>query len=167
MFQLILIWKTTKSRKFFFTLIEIFAALALLLLAGGLVGWRMHEAVAKKKFFSDLERLQERFEVSKKIAIAMQTDWKGKMKRVGEHWVFDVRCFDQMQVKGFAPLNLHSFTLFYEGKKVDELEFDFFSSGQVSPNGILRFCQKDLSFEWKINPNSRAELGPIHPDENS
>lgn len=150
-------------------------ALALFLLAGSVVGWKMHQAVAKKRFESDLARLESRLSVCQRLAVTTQADWKGILKKEKEGWTFEAICIDDPRAKKLKPLHLHSFTLTFNSRKTEEAEFDFFSTGKTLPEGTFQFIQNDLSSpvkkEWNLPAIFHAETSkdskkpPLHPDE--
>ncbi len=133
-----------------FTLLEVMVALALILIAGGFAGWKMHQAVCKKRFQSELSRLQSRLLTCQRLATAMQCDWKGVLSKKGSEWNFETVCIESLDAKKMKPLQLHSFDLFYNGKKTEFLEIDFFSSGQTDPDGSLLFVQEEQKSEMRF-----------------
>lgn len=152
--------------------------IALIGISCSLVGWKMHSAVQDKHFQSDLDRLRSQCLLSQKLAIAMQADWQGVLQKKGKHWVFQTFCVESVRMKGGSPINMDRLHLFVDGEKKDGLVFEFFSSGQVSPEGTLLFCQnpndpRALRQEWKIPDlfqRSEQDLksrvpGPAHPDD--
>lgn len=136
-------------------------ALALFLLAGSVVGWKMHQAVGKKRFESDLARLESQLLVCQRLALTTQADWKGILKKEKEGWIFETICIDDPHAKKLKPLHLHSFILTFNGRKTDETEFDFFSTGKTLPEGTLHFIQNahssPLKKEWNLPALFHAE----------
>jgi len=148
----------TRKRRRFFTLLEVMVGIALLTLASGVIGWRMHKAIQKKKFQSGIERLKERFFICQRLAVATQDDWTGEFKQKEKDWVFELSCIDG-KIKKLPTLTLEGITIALNGKKVSELDFEFYSSGQVVPEGVLRFSQDSLQEEWKISEIFQREEG--------
>jgi type II secretory pathway pseudopilin PulG len=131
-----------KSRKRPFTLLEVMVAFTLLLIAAGALSLKMHHMVQEKKFQSQISRLKERFSACQKLAIAMQTDWEGVLKKEGENWVFETHCFDGRKETNLPPLLLDlSVQVFLNDKPVSNIHIDFYSSGQILPKGELRFVK--------------------------
>jgi prepilin-type N-terminal cleavage/methylation domain-containing protein len=126
-----------------FTLLEIMLAILMLSIAGGMTYVKMHEAVQKKQFQSSLQSLGSRLAILQKIAVATQADWQGTLKKEGQEWVFKTDC-EEANPKRLTPLKLSLGELFFNGKKVELLTFDFFATGQVTPSGELRFVRKKL-----------------------
>jgi prepilin-type N-terminal cleavage/methylation domain-containing protein len=151
-----------------FTLIEVMVAIVILVIASGIVGLRMHKAIEKKKFQSELERLRIRFTVSQRLATAMQADWKGTLKREGKGWIFETAC-EEVSGKRLALLHLEPFEIFFNGKRVRELTIDFFCSGYTFPEGIFVFERGEEKSEWKTSDlflrNEGRKLGPVHPND--
>ena len=137
-----------------FTLLEVMIAFFLLTLAAGVIGIRMHKAIQKKKFQSELERLRDRFYVSQRIAVAMQADWKGTLKKEKQGWVFEVRC-QEVSVRDLKPLKFSPTAISFNGKSIEKFEIDFFSSGVVQPEGVFTFLRGSEKTQWKT-----AELFP-------
>lgn len=152
-----------------FTLLEWMIAISLLLIASGLVGWKMRDAIATRKFQSDLDRLRERCVICQRIATATQTDWKGVLRKSGADWVFELSCFDSPKMRGFAPLRFSMGAVTFEGKKTELLEFAFYASGKISPEGHLIFSEKERRKKWILPEEFLGDkgglLGPLHPDE--
>ena len=160
-----------------FTLLEVMVGLALLLLASALVGWKLSEAISRKQFSSDLEKLRSRFLVCQRIAVTTHADWKGVLRKKGKRWVFESACIDNRKARKFPPLKLESaLTVYLDGEKMEGLIVDFFSTGHVFPEGIIVFCPsadpKKEGEEWKLssifhqdNDRTGKRLGPVHPSE--
>jgi type II secretory pathway pseudopilin PulG len=158
------------NRKKCFTLLEVMVALALILTASGTVGLKMHQAVEKKRFQSDLQKLEARFGVCQRMAATMQSDWKGTLAKQGREWVFDAVCVDRPKAKPLRPLRLNSMDFFFEGKKSEGISIDFFSSGHVLPEGELLFKgggqKKGLKIPQMFFSESKETAknpAPVHP----
>ena len=72
--------------------------------------------------------------------------------------VFEISCIDG-EFKNFPPVKLEGISIALNGKRAKEWEFDFFSCGQVRPEGILLFSQGPLKDEWKISEILLREEG--------
>jgi prepilin-type N-terminal cleavage/methylation domain-containing protein len=151
-----------------FTLIEVMVAIVILVIASSVVGLRMHKAIEKKKFQSELERLRIRFTVSQRLATAMQADWKGTLKHEGKGWIFETVC-DEVSGKRLTPLHLEALKIFFNGKTVKELTVDFFASGHTFPEGVFLFERGEEKSQWKTSElflrNEGKKLGPVHPSD--
>ena len=151
-----------------FTLLEMMVAIVILAIVSGIVGLRMHKAIEKKKFQSELERLRVRFTVSQRLALAMQADWKGTLKRERKGWIFETAC-EEVSGKRLTPLHLEGIEIFFNGKKVDELTIDFFASGQTFPDGVFLFVRDSEKAQWKTSElflrDEGKKLGPVHPND--
>lgn len=143
-------------------------AITLLVIASGAVGLKMQAAVRKKQFHAQLERLQARLLVSQKLAIATQADWKGVLKKQGKEWVYTTSC-EEEQARKLTPLKLSSIEIFFEGEKVNELQIDFFASGQVLPEGNFLFTANNEKIHWKTKEIFQRlaglKSGPAHPND--
>jgi prepilin-type N-terminal cleavage/methylation domain-containing protein len=151
-----------------FTILEVMVAIVILVMASGVVGLRMHKAIEKKKFQSELERLRIRFTVSQRLASSMQADWKGTLKREGKGWIFETVC-EEVNGKELKPLHLDGIEIFFNGKKVKELSVDFYSSGHTSPEGLFLFVRDGEKAQWKTSElflrDEGKKLGPLHPND--
>jgi hypothetical protein len=143
-------------------------AITLLVIASGAIGIKMHTAVRKKQFHAQLERLQARLLVSQKLAIATQADWKGVLKKQGKEWVYTTTC-EEEQARKLSPLRLLSLEIFFEREKVDELQIDFFASGQVLPEGNFLFTANNEKIRWETKEvfqrQAGQKSGPTHPND--
>ncbi len=151
-----------------FTLLEVLIAIVLLAIASSVVGLRMHKAIEKKKFQTELQQLRSRIKVSQKLAISMQADWRGTLKKEEKGWVFEAKC-EEVEGRRLPPLHLDRLEIFFNGKRVEELNFDFFASGHTFPEGVFLF-QSDAGKErWKTSElflrEEGGELGPLHPND--
>lgn len=142
-------------------------AIVLLVMASSVIGWKMHGAVRKKQFQSELERLRARFTATQKLAVATQADWKCVLKKDHKTWILETSCEEGAERK-FSPLRLKTMEIFFDQKKVDELTFDFFASGKVLPEGVFSFTCPTEQVLWKSGDLFQREegkkLGPLHPD---
>lgn len=157
-------WREVKKA---FTLLEVMIAFILIAMASGLIAMKLHPAIEKKKFSSDLERLKCRLFTAQKLAIAMQADWKGILKKEPSGWVLIVECEEQ-QGKRLAPLHFSKMDIFLNQKKIsDKLEFDFFASGHFDPVGVFSFSREPNKAVWEnvelFQREEGKKLGPIHP----
>lgn len=157
-----------KRSKRLFTLLEVMVAIALLLLASSWMGLKIHQGICKKRFQSDLERIEARCLMIQKLAVAMQADWKGVLKKKGVQWVFEATC-DEPRAKKFSSLKLESpLQLFFEAKESDEVSFDFFSNGRVLPEGTFLFAYRGETVRWETSQFFQREegekAGPTRPE---
>lgn len=142
--------------------------MAIFVMASGVIGWRMHKAIEKKKFQSELERLRVRMKTAQKMAVSMQADWKGTLQREGKGWLFEFHC-EEVEGKQLTPLHLDSLDIFWNGQKVDDFTLDFFANGFIFPEGKLVFQSGERREEWKISElflrEQGKKLGPLHPND--
>lgn len=131
-----------------FSLLEIMVAFLLLTIASSIIGIQMHKAIQKKKFHTQVERLSDRLNVTQRLAIAMQADWKARFTKEQKSWLFKATCIEP-GVRGLKPLKVDSLEILFNGKRVELLEFDFYSTGLVQPEGVLDFKFGDESIYWK------------------
>ena len=154
-----------KTNKRLFSLLEVMVAMVLLTMASGVIGWNMYQAVQKKQFQSELERLRAQFTACQKLAVASQADWQGVFKKKKGEWVFEAKSEDETR---FPPLHLHEISILLNGKQVDQLVVNFFSSGKVLPEGKVKFSRNESRVEWEISEifqrGEGQKLGPLHPN---
>ncbi|HSX25505.1 MAG TPA: hypothetical protein VLE89_00685 [Chlamydiales bacterium] len=157
--------RLTKGKRF--TLLEVMVGITLLLLASGLIGWKMHGAIQKKRFSANLERFKERCALCQRLAMVTQADWRGLLKQKGDRLIFETTCIESKEINGFAPLTLDSLSLYLDGKKADDLTIEFFSTGQIYPQGLLLFRQTkgSLQEEWSLSQIFQAGGEPLHPED--
>ena len=133
-----------------FTLIEVMVAIVLIALASGVVAFNMRGAIEKKKFRSDLERLRARLTLAQKLALAMESDWKGVLKKEPGGWVFATEA-EGVDTRKVPPLHLGQIEISFNGKPVRELTIDFFATGLTLPEGDFVFVRGAEKAEWKIS----------------
>ncbi len=120
----------------------------LLVIASGAIGINMHKAIQKKKFQSELDQLKALLITSQKLALAMQADWQGTLRKEAQGWVFESVC-EEISGKKLTPLHLGETEIFFNGKKIRKLEVDFFSSGLTLPEGVFVFLRNSQKVEWR------------------
>lgn len=133
-----------------FSLLEIMVAFVLLAMAASIIGIQMNKAIQKKKFHTQVERLRDRLNITQKLAVAMQSDWRARLHKESKKWLFESKCIEP-DVRELKPLNIDSFEVTFNGKRVELLEFDFYSTGLVKPEGILMFKKGNESIYWKTS----------------
>jgi hypothetical protein len=164
-------------RKSSFTFLEVMIALSLLMIAATSMGWKMYTIVEKRRFLSDLEQLRSRFLTCHCLALNMQADWKGVLRKENERWVFTAVCLDHPTKKMLPPIFFRSLSFMWNQELPDSFSIDFFSTGTVFPQGDLVFYE-DLKNPtgrkeiWKLPDIFQSQegdgsriLGPMHPDE--
>ena len=141
-------------------------AIVLLAIVSGVIGVKMHAAVQKKKFKSELARLRVRVAVSQRLAVAMQADWKGTLKRDPHGWIFETAC-EELEGRRLSTLHMDRMEIAFNGKKIDTFTIDFFASGHILPEGVIRFTTGSEKVEWKTPDiffrDEGTTLGPAHP----
>jgi hypothetical protein len=167
-----------------FSLLEIMVGLALILMAAGAIGWKMHGFLETRRFRTSLEQLKSRILTAHRMAVNMQADWEGILKREGKNWIFEAVCLDPPSLKPRASLKLHFSKILFEGKEQSHFTFTFFSSGEIRPSGSYQFQSSQFQSAggektetWNLpeifgksagfgskKPGSK-KLAPAHPSE--
>lgn len=164
-----------RTSRRFFTLLEIMVGLSLVLMAAGAIGWKMHGLIEARRFKADLEQLKSRIQTIRTMAINMQSDWEGILKRDKKHWTFEAICLDPPRSKSFSPTQLRISEVVFNEKSRDHYTFFFSSTGEVLPSGSLFFRPLSKSGKTerldfpeifgKREGFGGKELGPAHPNE--
>lgn len=120
-----------------FTLLEIMLAISIIVMAGGVLSWKLHGMLEKKRFSSSVERLSSRMVSCRFLALNMQADWKGILrKQTDSRWVFEAFC---VEAGGNVPsLKVDFSAVDWEGEKTDKVEFLFTATGHIIPAGKLQ-----------------------------
>ncbi|EKE08227.1 MAG: hypothetical protein ACD_17C00277G0002 [uncultured bacterium] len=142
------------------TLIEIVIACALLALSAGVIGIKMHQVAAKKRFQADVMRFQEQVSVLQKLALVMQADWKGKLKQERGGWIFVAECME-IGVQEMKKIPLGSSCIMFNQKNIQDMEIIFFSTGLVQPEGEFIFLQKGKGAVDQLSFRVRNSRGSI------
>ncbi len=154
-----------KKSKVSFTLLELMVFFSLLLLMGSVFGWKMHAMLQKKRFSASVEKLSSRLLGIRALAMNMQSDFKGELFREEDSWIF--KASDDVGVK-LPLLSLAFSEILWDGEKKDRYEFDFSTTGDVSPKGQLDILGKTGSVQWKFpdlfGVQEGKKSGPLHPD---
>ena len=155
-----------------FTLLEVMIGFMLIVFASGAVGWRIHGFLEKKRVQSDVDQIVSRIRTLQQMALNMQSDWSASLKRRGKKWSFVCVCSEQPGARAFAPLHLRPFSLSIDGQEAEEVIFEFFSTGEVSPPSQFVFRRDDYVRRWNVFDilhkgagDGVKKLGPVHPNE--
>ena len=157
-----------------FTLLEIVIGIALLAFASGTVIWKTQSAIAKKKFDTDVSRMQMQLEACYHLALNTHADWKVQAIREGNHFIVQTSCVNEKIFASFQPkkISLDSCKLFFEGEETDLLVIYFSPTGKIIPTGVLQLVHlsSDSHRELQIPELLRrkeipVKKGPTHPDD--
>ncbi|MFI5343479.1 MAG: Tfp pilus assembly protein FimT/FimU [Chlamydiales bacterium] len=157
------------SKKRAMTLIELMIAITLVLLATSAIGWKMYGMIAKKRFTASVERFRSRLLTCRRLALNMQSDWRGDLYVEGNQAMFSSRCVDDPRVPDLSTLSLGSIEFFLDGEEYKKISFDFTSSGDILPQGRIQIRSGDLgSVEWDLldlfSMQEGKKLGPAYPE---
>ncbi len=160
------------KRNRFFTLLEVMIGLSLLLIASSAIGWKTHSFVKKRRFATDIQRIQSRCLVLYRMAVNAEVDWKGIFRKEGNRWIFDSVCLDPSRKTKFSPIYFQAHKIVHNEREINSLELSFFSSAQVTPCGEILFLQHAGSppVVWKIpaffglaSGDGANQKGSLHP----
>ncbi|HLB53111.1 MAG TPA: prepilin-type N-terminal cleavage/methylation domain-containing protein [Chlamydiales bacterium] len=158
--------KIRKNRRPF-TLLELLVTFSIIALVSGAVFSSSRTRLARSTFLSDVSRLSSHINALQKIAVNTQADWRGELFRKEGAWVFVAKCVDPGEVTKVRTLKLHSFDVLDNGKEIDKINFEFFSSGEVRPVGplFLRLKEdiKTVKLMQREEGDGKKQLGPLHP----
>jgi hypothetical protein len=147
-------------------------ALALLTMAAGMIGWKIHGAIAKKKFTTNLSRIQIQMESCYRLAINTRVDWWVTLERMDDRLMVTAQSSAGSTLLPFQPraFPIDPLKMEFNGEPAEKFRIYFSPTGKISPDGVLSLSIKDLHQELKIpelfQRNERAEKqGPTHPDD--
>ena len=154
-------------RKQALTLLEMMIALCLIAIVGGVMSFRMREGIERKKFRSEMDRLQDRMRGVQKLAIATETDWQAVLQKTKEGWSLSFNALET-DVPPVHSLALGEMEVEVQGKKVQKgVRIDFFSSGDIAPRGVFLFKRPPFERRWDSSELSGksegTKEGPTHP----
>ncbi len=152
------------------TLIEVMIAIALVLLATSAIGWKMHGMIAKKRFTASVERFRSRLLTCRRLALNMQSDWRGDLYFDGKQATFTSQCIDDLNVLDLPTLSLGPLEFLLDAQEVKKISFDFTSSGDILPQGRIQMRSGDLDpVEWDLldlfSLKEGKKAGPAHPND--
>lgn len=154
-----------------FTLLEVIIVLLLITLSMGAIGWKAHVVLEKRRFQSDLAQLKSRLQMIHRMAMHAQADWHAHLKCEKSKWFLESAPAEKTR-SPFKPLLLHSFDLKLNGKPVEMVSMEFFSTGEVFPHASFIFRQGSREEKWELPQLFKQDagdgiknLGPIHPEE--
>lgn len=128
-----------KKIKRVFTLLEVVVAIALVAMASGIVGLKMHKLIEAKRFRSEVERIVFRVSMLHKKSLASQKDCQGKLYENGSKgWVFE-EIGDEISRYCSRPIQLGKMKIALGQRLVDQILFEFSASGNVKPQEALTF----------------------------
>ncbi|HSX13439.1 MAG TPA: type II secretion system protein [Chlamydiales bacterium] len=153
-----------------FSLIEVMVAISLIAMVASAMGWKMYGMIAKKRFSSNMERLRSRLLTSRRLAMNMQSDWKGNLYFLGKEAHFSSQCVDDERVSQLPTLKLGSLVVKLNGEEMKNISFDFTSSGDISPQGKIQIKAGNLEpIDWNLSEifslEEGSKAGPAHPKD--
>jgi prepilin-type N-terminal cleavage/methylation domain-containing protein len=128
-----------KTKRNNFTLLEVMIAIALLALASGAVGWKIHALLKRERFKTDVARLEQLLLQSRMIALNTKADWHLTLQPTKKGWQAILLCQedpDRSPSFGRASV-LGPFDLSYRGKPAAPFTILFYSTGKVEPQGTF------------------------------
>lgn len=133
--------KIKKSKKKAFTLLELMVCLAIIGMLGAILGMKGMDLLAHHKFHSALQTLL--FDVHRHQILAMNqnADITCSFKKTGAFYT----AYLQSECPEFIPTTYELKEvgcLSFQEKSVSEFSLTFFSSGRISPSGILKIGPK-------------------------
>lgn len=133
--------------------------LAILTLTSGAIWWRIDRLLDRQRFESDASRLQSLLHYARALAINTQADWQLDFEATKEGCKARLVCVEDPDRSSFAKNSspLKKCQLVFDNKPAAKLVFDFFSTGQVSPKGVLKVRMKELQREFLIPELFRQE----------
>ena len=152
-----------------FTLLEVMVAIAILAVASGAILWRIDRMLDRQRFESDVGRLQGLFHYARALAINTQADWQFQIAETKEGCKARLFGVEDPERSSIAkqPSPLKKCRLFFDNKPAAALVFDFFSTGQVAPKGVLKISMKESKREFLIPELFRQaetqKFDPLHP----
>jgi prepilin-type N-terminal cleavage/methylation domain-containing protein len=140
-----------KRKKISFTLLEVMVAIALLAITSSVIGWNMFAAARKKEFHSQVERFEVKLQSAKKLAVAMESDWRGRLIREPDgKWALELVC-NEGAGNRLSTLHLAPMKIYLDRKPIEKsLDIDLFSSGKILPEGVLTFSYRDETREVSL-----------------
>ena len=154
-----------------FTLLEIALGIAILGLVSSFVVVKMNRLIDRKGFDSDVERIESRIFICRRLALNMQADWTAVLEKRKDRSVFTAVCSENGASYGLPPAKLRLLGFFFNGEKLDSLSFQFSGTGQISPKGLLQIIddRTGQKREWNIPDvfyiEESQKGGPLHPED--
>jgi prepilin-type N-terminal cleavage/methylation domain-containing protein len=157
-----------KSKRYFFTLLEVMIAIALLAIIASSLFWRLDRMVAKNRFDSDVNRFRSTLVSTRSLAINTKMDFRLELKQLKDGWAGRIVCREDFDI--IYPLSRFSnLKLSWDRKPVKEFFVDFYSSGFVGPKGLLTLSSTSQRREFKFPEffyrQEDISLPPLHPSE--
>lgn len=159
-------------RKLGFSLFEVVIAICLIGLAAGAIGWKIDKMISRKRFFSAVESLRSRLLTCRRLSLNMQADWRCNLRREEKKWIFESVCSENPRSQALPLISMAPFALYFNGEKKEFIAFEFFSSGNCSPKGVLTLQQEgagqnesgiDLKIPQIFLGEEGNKTGPLHP----
>ena len=143
-----------KNRKYPFILLELMVAIAILAIIAGVVFWRIFDLIERRVFFTDAERLRELLLTSHMLARNTQSDFRLHFQKNEKGWDVLLNCREDLDQHSIRR-KLSALDLQFQDQILTDWTVDFYSSGTVSPKGLLLLIQnKDKpsspQIEWKF-----------------
>jgi prepilin-type N-terminal cleavage/methylation domain-containing protein len=127
-----------------FTLIELFVALSVLLLAAGVIGWNVKGAMDRHRFLASVDQFAIQLRELQVLALSYQSDMEVEFSRKGEMISYRRKSDEPLTILDRGRVSLDGVSeVLFNGKKKDTFKLNVLSTGRIEPSGILHFKQKE------------------------
>jgi prepilin-type N-terminal cleavage/methylation domain-containing protein len=122
-----------------FTLLEVMLVMALLVVAGGAIYWRLDRFVAHHRLETDASRLKSALLHARTLALCSRSDIRLILSPSKKGWSLELQQpEDPSALPTKWPSSLGRCNLFLDDTPAEQLVFQFYSSGHIHPTGTLR-----------------------------
>jgi len=135
-----------------FTLLEIIITFTLVIFCFSFLGMKVNTALYSYKYKSNIKKIDNCFEFCKKMAQTNQSDIYLKLSQRNEKIFYEIGTNESI---GFFKNSrkikdkFEDIYFSFEGKKVNDIEIVFSTTGEIFPNGALEFSDKKNKFKDK------------------
>jgi len=127
------------SSKRAFTLLEVMLVMALLVVAGGAIYWRLDRFVAHHRLETDASTLKSALLHARALALCSRSDIRLVLTPSKTGWNLRLQQPEDPAAEPVKwPTSLGRCNLFLDDVPAEQLVFQFYSSGHIHPAGTLR-----------------------------
>lgn len=156
-----------KKSKKSFTLLEVMIAIFIIAISASGVGYKLYSLLEKKRFSSDVERVISRLVSLHVLSQLNHQDLLLKSEKKEGKIIFFSFSSSQNYYFQDPPLTIDDAQFILNQNMTENLDFTFYSSGQIKPFGVLTIVRKEMKKEIvfsELFSFSQGDcLGPFHP----
>ena len=155
-----------KSKKSF-TLLEVLSAFLLIAMSSSFLGLKLFSYLDAKKFSTDVDKVVSRLSFLHMLSQINHQDLCFRSEKNDGKIIFSSSSLNQNYFFQDHPLTIEETQFILNQSVTENLDFTFYSTGQVMPSGVLKMLRKEMKKEISLcdlfSFYEGGRQGPFHP----